>query len=159
MRMRRLGIGCMVVMIPMRVIMVVVMVPMMMIMLHLQPTHSSAEVAAQRTIDHIRARRIGPLTLNMMMVAFLDRADLRLKTQNCRAIFTHHTGGRRDRAKGRVLSVFWFDVMMVPAFEGQNLFTIAAKRAIWRRRLGDLFGNPLRERLQNMRMIPKISYL
>ena len=137
MRMRRLRIRCMVVMvvmIPMRVIMVVVMVPMMMIMLHLQPTHSSAEVAAQRTIDHIRARRIGPLTLNMMMVAFLDSADFCLKTRNCGAIFTHHTSGRGDRAKGRMLSVLWFDVMMVPAFQGQNLFTIATKRTIWRRR-------------------------
>ena len=69
----RMGVRRVVVVVIMRVIMVMMMV---MRILRLQTTQPGAKSIAQLTIGHVRPRRAGPLSLDMVVMAFLHRADL-----------------------------------------------------------------------------------
>ena len=64
----------------MAVIMVVTVVMMVVVMRHFQPADPGTEGIAMRTILDIRPRRVRTLPLNMVVMAFLNRADFRLKT-------------------------------------------------------------------------------
>ena len=74
------------------VMMVVTMsVRMIMRVLHRETARTSAESIAVDAIFDIRPRRARALTLNMMMVTLLRRANLCLKPQHLRAIFAQCT--------------------------------------------------------------------
>ena len=78
-----------------RIGMVVVIMPMIMgmimgvvmMMIHIQTTGPCAETVAELTILDIASRRRDALPLDMMMVAFLCKPDLCLKTQHLRPVF------------------------------------------------------------------------
>ena len=75
--------------------MVVVIMPMIMgmimrvvmMMIHVQTTGPCAETVTELTILDIASRRRDALPLDMMMVAFLCKPNLCLKTQHLRPVF------------------------------------------------------------------------
>lgn len=82
-------VGCVMVLVVMMVVMMVVMVMrmgvpvivamvviMVVVMPHVQAAFAGAERVAQFTVGHVGPRRAGALTLDMVMMAFLYRADL-----------------------------------------------------------------------------------
>jgi hypothetical protein len=76
-----------------RIGMVVVIMPMIMgmimgmMMIYIQTTGPCAETVAELTILDIASRRRDALPLDMMMVAFLCKPNLCLKTQHLRPVF------------------------------------------------------------------------
>ena len=78
-----------------RIGMVVVIMPMIMgmimrvvmMMIHIQTTGPCAETVTELTILNIASRRRDALPLDMMMVAFLCKPNLCLKTQHLRPVF------------------------------------------------------------------------
>jgi hypothetical protein len=96
----------MIVSVTMVVVMVVMVVTMMMVVMvvmvvHLQPTRTSAKCVAQGAVFHIRSRCRRTLTFNMMMMAFLNGANLGFEPQHFNAVFAHNTGrGRHIRKCG-----------------------------------------------------------
>ena len=78
-----------------RIGMVVVIMPMIMrmimrvvmMMIHIQTTGPCAETVTELTILDIASRRRDALPLDMMMVAFLCKPNLCLKTQHLRPVF------------------------------------------------------------------------
>lgn len=72
---------------------VVTMVMMMVVRMimpsaRFQPAHASAEAITEGAIFDVRAGRRGALAFNMVVVAFLHRADLDFKAQDLCAVFT-----------------------------------------------------------------------
>ena len=57
-----------------------------------------AEVVAERAVGDVGARRARALPLDMVMVAFLHRADLGLEAQDLDAVLAHGAIGRRHLA-------------------------------------------------------------
>lgn len=136
-----MGIGRMMVVMVMIVIMVVMMIVIMAVLRH-QTAHTGAKRGAKRAIGHVGPWRAGALTFDMVVVAFLDRANLALKAQDLRAVFTQNAGGGRHRAKGGVAAISSADHMGLPARDSQNLRAIAADAAIGRRGGAVLFHDP-----------------
>jgi hypothetical protein len=94
----------------------VIIVMVIVLILCLQTAHAGAEGIAKRAIGHVRARSIRPLAFDVVVVAFLDRADFALKAQHLRAVFAQNTCGRRDRPKGRMTAIFDTDFMGLAVF-------------------------------------------
>jgi hypothetical protein len=86
----------------MRVTVIMVEMVIMMMIRHFEPAHPSAKMITIGTIRDIRAGRVRPLTFDMMVMAFLHRADLGLEPQHLRAVLTQNTGRRWHIAKGRM---------------------------------------------------------
>ncbi len=82
----------------MRVI-VVMIVPMRVIMavgmIHIQATLAGTIIVAQLTIRHVGPRSVRALTLDVVVMAFLNRAHLCLKPKHLGAVFAHNACGRR----------------------------------------------------------------
>jgi len=76
-----------------RIGMMVVIMPMIMgmimgvMMIYIQTTGPCAETVAELTILDIASRRRDALPLDMMVVAFLCKPNLCLKTQHLRPVF------------------------------------------------------------------------
>ena len=60
----------------MPVVMPVIMMMMVVVILRLQTAQPGAEGITQRAISHVRSRRAGALALDMVVMAFLHRANL-----------------------------------------------------------------------------------
>ena len=84
MRMFGVRIGMVVVIMPMIMRMVMRVV---MMMINIQTTGPCAETVTELTILDIASRRRDALPLDMMMVAFLCKSNLCLKTQHLRPVF------------------------------------------------------------------------
>ena len=82
----------------MRVVVAVRMGMLVVVMVHIQAAGARAEIITQVTILNRSPWSIGALALHVVVVAFLHRADLGLKTQNLRAIFAGSTSRRDDIA-------------------------------------------------------------
>ena len=54
----------------------IMMVMMVVVILRLQTAQPGAEGITQRAISHVRSRRAGALALDMVVMAFLHRANL-----------------------------------------------------------------------------------
>ena len=63
----------------------------------------------------------------MVMVAFLNRANLALKPDHLCTILTQNTGRWRQVCKGGMCAVFGGNVMMPTRFQGEYLRAIGAK--------------------------------
>ena len=98
-----------------------------------------------------------PLSFDMVVMAFLNRADLGLKTQHLGAVFAQDARGRRGVAKGRVLAVFGFDMAVFTVVKSQHLFAVGTQPSVGRRVLARLFDDPFSKGFQNFRMIPKVA--
>ena len=97
-------VGVIVVVVIVTVVVMMVAVPVVVVMivavrqpvgmgvgvLRLQPAQAGAERVAQRAVRDVGPRRIGPLPLHVVMVAFLHRADLALEPQHLGAVLAHH---------------------------------------------------------------------
>lgn len=73
---------------PVVAVVVVMMVRMIMPSARFQPAHASAEAITECAIFDVRTGRRGALAFNMVVVAFLYRADLGFKAQDLCAVFT-----------------------------------------------------------------------
>ena len=85
----------------MMIVIVIVVMPVFMIVVVItchQPAQTGAKGVTQCAIFNIRTRRIGALSLDMVMMAFLNGAYFCLKTQHLCAVFTHRAIGRRHFA-------------------------------------------------------------
>lgn len=78
------------------------MVMVVVVPIALKPTKTRAERIAQCAICDVGTRRRGALTLNMVVVTFLNRADFGLKAEHLRAIFAQDACGRRNSPERRV---------------------------------------------------------
>ena len=124
---------------------VIMIVVVMMVIDRFQPTHSGAEGVTQRTIRHIGPRRVGTLTLNMVVMAFLHRTNLCFKSKNLRAVFAQNTGRGRHRAKGGMTTLCDTDLAGRAIFNRKHLGTVAANTAVGRRRIAILLHDALGE--------------
>jgi flagellar basal body-associated protein FliL len=78
--MRMFGVGIRRVVVIMVVVMVMIMVVMVVVMIRrLKTTHAGTESITKRTIRDVRARRIGALPFNVVVVAFLNCAHFTLE--------------------------------------------------------------------------------
>ena len=91
--MRRMGVFRMMVMM---VVVTVMMMGVVVVILRLEPTHAGTKICAEGTIFDIRPRSIRALPFDMVMMRFLNGADLTLKAKNLRTVFAHRTIGRWD---------------------------------------------------------------
>src|SRR6056297_1329239 len=70
-------------------VMVVVVAVMVVVIGGLEPAEPGAERVAKLAIGDVRAGRGGALPLDVVMVAFLNRADLVFESENLGAILAH----------------------------------------------------------------------
>ncbi len=148
----RMGMIVMMMVVVVPVLPIVMMVLVVMMVMHVQPAGPGAERIAQRALRDIRPRSTRPLAFDVMVVAFLHRANLSLESQNPRAVLAQYTGRRRHCAKSRMPSALGrgnLDNLL--ALDGQNLRAIGAGPTIGRRHRTDLFGHPLGEGGQHFR--------
>ena len=85
-------IGRVVVIVVMPMVMMVIIAMMMrvvMVVFMVEATRAGAKRVAERTVRYIGTRRTGSLALDMVMMALLWAADLRLETEHLGAVFAH----------------------------------------------------------------------
>lgn len=172
----RLGIHSMMMVVIMPMVMMVMPVPMMMIVVvmvvivvmvmifDLKAAHACAERIAKFAIRNVRTRRSGTLTFYVMVVAFLNCSNLGFEPNYLRAIFTKNTGLGWNFAKCRMIARFdrsktfgRFDVLMLPAFERQNLLAERANTTVRDHGLSVLLFDPLGKCLEHFGVIVKIA--
>ena len=141
----------------MMVVMVIVVMVIVMMMHRLQPAHTGAKRVAKGTVCDIRTRRVGPLAFNMMVVAFLDRANFGLKPKNLNPVFAQNACWRRHCPKGRMFTIFDADMMMTAVFQSQHLFALSAAPAIRGRAVAILLQNAISKGFKHFGMITQIS--
>lgn len=159
--MRMFGVGIrrvVVIMVVVMVMMVMIMVVMVVVMIRrLKTTHAGTESITKRTIRDVRARRIGALPFDVVVMTFLNRAYFALEPQNGGSVFAQDTCWWRHRPKGRMAAVFGADVMVLAVFQCQNLTAIATNATVRWRRVADLFHNPLGKGLEHLGVITQIA--
>lgn len=150
-----------VVVMPVIVTMVVIM---MVVVLRLETAHARAEGITKRAIGHIRSRSRSTLTFDVVVVAFLNRADLGLEADHLRAVFTQNTGRRRHIAERGVIACFdpaktfrGLDVFMLTAFERKHLLAERANRTVRDNRFSVLLFDPLGKGFEHFGVIVEIS--
>ena len=151
-----MGIGRVVV-IMIVVMMVMIMVMVMMMIRRLKTTHAGTEGITKRTIHDVRARRIGALPFNVVVMAFLNCAHFALKAQNGCAVFAQDACRWWHCAESRMASIFSADVMVLATFQRQYLTAIAADSAVRWRRLTHLFHDPLGKGFQYFGVVTQIA--
>ena len=135
------------------IIMIVVMMMPVIVIRLLQTTQPRAKMITKFTIGHVRPRRRGPLAFDVMMVAFLNRANFGFEPQNLRPVFTHHTGRWRHITERRMAlavgfqlgALFGSDRLGFLPLNGQNLRAVSADAAIGDGHIALLFQNAFRE--------------
>lgn len=78
------------------VVIAMVVMMVMVVVLRLQSAKAGAEAVAKLAICDVRSRGRGALTFDVVVMAFLNSANLGLKTQNLGSVLAHGAVGRRD---------------------------------------------------------------
>ena len=163
-----IGVGIWRMMMIVVMIMVVMTMPMMMVFIvmvmsvsQIQPACPSAEVITQLAIRHVRSRCRCSLAFDMVVVAFLDAADLVLETQNFRSILAQHTGRWRRCGHGRMrVGPIRGQDLAVPAIRCcHDLFPERTDRAIRQGGVAKLFIHPFHKRRDDLIVVVQISGL
>ena len=149
--------------IPVFMVMVMVMVETMRMLVGVQilmrkTAKTGAEGIAKLAVDHIRPWRRRSLAFDMMVVAFLDRADFGLEPHHGDSVFTQDTGGRWDVAKGWMSgAILGRDLLHRRAVRREDLRAVSTCPAIGGRVLSCLFDYALGERGQHLGVVAQIG--
>lgn len=93
----------------------------------------------------------------MVMVAFLNGADLSFEAKHSGPVFAQHTGRWWGIAKCRMLTLIGSDMFVFTILKCEDLFAVAADTAVWRRVFPGLFNDPFGERFQDRRVITEVA--
>ena len=156
--MRVRGVVMIMVVMSITVVMVMVSVIVIVVVLCLEAAHACAKCVAKRTIRYVRSGRRGALAFDVMMVAFLNRANFALKTEDLGPVFAQHAGRRRCVRERRVaFTVFGLDRQSLALVHRQDLRAVGAGAAVGRRVFTSLLDDAFREGFQHFGMVPKVS--
>ena len=123
---------CVVVMVMVMVIMIVVVIMVVvMVVVHIEAAGAGAEGVAERAVGNVGAGGARALAFDMVVVAFLQAADLGLEAQHGGAVFAHDAGRGRGVAEGGMSGAGGGgDLDRFAVFQREDLGAVGAGAAI-----------------------------